>query len=504
MTESITERSAVGLAAAIRNRELTATEVVEAHIERHKLVGPTINALAADRFELARREAAAADELVRTATSTADLPLLLGVPFTVKESIAVAGMPQCAGLVARKHVRSSRNTAPVNRLLEAGAIPLGVTNTSEMTLWIESYNRVYGRTNNPFDPTRVAGGSSGGEGAAVGSGGSPFGLGSDIGGSIRIPAMFCGVFGHKPSSGVVPTTGNFPPTTGGNARFLGIGPLARRAEDLIAVLGIIAGPDGQDRYARKVKLGDPNAVSLDGLRVILPDDTTIRPISREVLDARERAAGALVAAGAKVEHVSLRSWRGAVIPFLTTLKWHSERTTLELVAEAAEAPPALMSLLRPGGPHMLPTKITLLSDIVPRKAGSRSEQRQLARARSLAAELLDTIGDGVLLHPVHPRVAPHHGRTLGRPWLLNAAAVFNLAGVPVTQVPLGRARNGMPLGVQVAAGIDRDHVSIAVALYLERAFGGWHSPQQQPLTATGTRFRGSPPSILASPHSRPG
>ncbi len=116
-------------------------------------------------------------------------------------------MPQSAGLVARKHVRSAINTAPVKRLLEAGAIPLGVTNTSEMTLWIESHNRVYGRTSNPFDPTRIAGGSSGGEGAAVGSGGSPFGLASDIGGSIRIPAMFCGVFGHKPSSGVVPTTG---------------------------------------------------------------------------------------------------------------------------------------------------------------------------------------------------------------------------------------------------------------------------------------------------------
>lgn len=476
MTDTITERSAVQLAAAIRNRELTATAVVDAHIQRHQQVAPVINALAAERFELARREAAAADDLIRTATSTAELPPLLGVPFTVKESIALAGMPQSAGLVARKHVRSAINTAPVKRLLEAGAIPLGVTNTSEMTLWIESHNRVYGRTSNPFDPTRIAGGSSGGEGAAVGSGGSPFGLASDIGGSIRIPAMFCGVFGHKPSSGVVPTTGNYPPTTGENARFLGIGPIARRAEDLIAVLRIIAGPDGQDRYARKVKLGDPSAVSLDGLRVILTDHTTIRPISRDVLDARERAAGALVAAGARVEHVSLRSWRGAVIPFLTTLKGCSERTTLELVADAAAAPPAVLSLLRPGGPHMLPTKVTLLSDLVPRKAGSRSEQRLLARARSLAAELLETVGDGVLLHPVHPRVAPRHGGTLGRPWLLNSAAVFNLAGVPVTQVPLGRSRNGLPLGVQVAAGIDRDHVSIAVALYLERAFGGWRAP----------------------------
>ena len=129
-------------------------------------------------------------------------------------------------------------------------------------------------------------------------GGSPFGLASDIGGSIRIPALFCGVFGHKPSSGLVPTTGNYPPSTGENGRMLGIGPLARRAEDLIEVLRVIAGPDGQDRFSRAVELGDPSSVSLSGLRVVLAEDTSVRPMSRELHDARERAAGALAAAGA--------------------------------------------------------------------------------------------------------------------------------------------------------------------------------------------------------------
>jgi fatty acid amide hydrolase 2 len=476
MTGTVTERSAVQLAAAIRNGELTATEVVDAHIELHQRVGPVINAIVADRFELARSEAAAADARIRAAAPDERLPPLLGVPFTVKESIAVSGMPQSAGLVARKSVRSACNTKPVQRLLDAGAIPLGVTNTSELTLWIESSNCVYGRTNNPFDPRRAAGGSSGGEGAAVGSGASPFGLGSDIGGSIRIPALFCGVFGHKPSSGVVPTSGNYPPTTGENARFLGIGPLARRAEDLIAVLRIIAGPDGEDRYARAVELGDPASVSFEGLRVMLTEDTTLRPISREQLDARERAAGALAAAGARLERVSLRSWRAAWMPFLATLAACTERTTLELIVEAGAARPGWRSVVTPGGPHTLPTKITLISDLVPRKAGSRGEQRLLARARELATELTEAIGDGVLLHPVHRRVAPLHGGTLGRPWLLNSSGVFNLAGVPVTEVPLGRSRDGLPLGVQVAAGMDRDHVSIAVALHLERAFGGWRAP----------------------------
>jgi fatty acid amide hydrolase 2 len=250
MTAPLTERSALELARAIRRRELTASEVVEAHIALHERVAARVNALAAERFDLARGEAAAADELLRAAADEAELPPLLGVPFTVKESIALSGMPQSAGLLAREHHLASRSAPAVQRLLDAGAIALGVTNTSELTLWIESSNRLYGRTNNPFDPTRTAGGSSGGEGAAVGSGGSPFGLGSDVGGSIRVPALFCGVFGHKPSCGLVPNTGMYPPTPGTAGRLLGVGPLARRAEDLIAVLRIIAGPDGADPVAR--------------------------------------------------------------------------------------------------------------------------------------------------------------------------------------------------------------------------------------------------------------
>src|SRR5207237_4863970 len=135
-------------------------------------------------------------------------------------------------------------------------IPLGVTNTSELTLWIESSNRVYGRTSNPYDARRTAGGSSGGEGAAVGSGGSPFGVAADIAGSIRIPAFFCGVFGHKPSPGVGPNTGLYPPTPGEAARMLQTGPLARRAEDLMPLLRLMAGPDGVDPLGRDVALGD--------------------------------------------------------------------------------------------------------------------------------------------------------------------------------------------------------------------------------------------------------
>jgi fatty acid amide hydrolase 2 len=212
------------------------------------------------------------------------------------------------------------------------------------------------------------------------------------------------------------------------------------------------------------------------MRVVTVEDTSRLPMSRELRDAREQATGALAAAGARISRVALRSWRSALLPFLVTLQSGAEEITLGLLQEAGAKRPTWRSLLARGGPHTLPTRLALASELLPQPGDSRGRQRVLAAARALAVELTEAIGDGVLLHPAHPRVAPRHGRTVGRPWLITPAAVFNLAGVPVTEVPLGMSPTGVPVGVQVAAGMDRDHVSIAVALELERTFGGWVSP----------------------------
>jgi len=479
----IVERSALALAASIRRGELSAREVVDAHIARHQLWAPRTTALAADRFYRARPAAPAAHAGVGgapAATTTTGagpdaLPPLLGVPFTVKESIALRGMPNSAGLLARRPIRADASAPVVQRLIDAGAIPLGVTNTSELTLWIESANHLYGRTRNPYAPTRTAGGSSGGEGAAVGCGGSPFGVAADIAGSIRIPALFCGVFGHKPSAGLVPNTGMYPPTPGEAGRMLGTGPIARRAEDLMPLLRVIAGPDGVDTLVRDQQLGDPASVSFEGLHVVTVEDSSLLPISQELRDARERAVGALAAAGARIERIELRSWRRALLPFLATLQAGAGQTTIALLSAAGLPEPTVRSLLRRGGPHTLPTRLTVAAELLPQLEG-RALERELAAGRALAAELTEAIGDGVMLHPAQPRVAPRHGRTVGRPWLFTPAAMFNLAGLPATEVPLGLSADGLPLGVQVAAGAGRDHVSIAVALELERVFGGWSPP----------------------------
>ena len=214
------------------------------------------------------------------------------------------------------------------------------------------------------------------------------------------------------------------------------------------------------------------------------EETSRLPISGELRDARERAVGALLAAGATVRSVRLTSWRGAVLPFLATLQAasgvDSGRATIDLLEQAGETPPSWRRLLRAGALHTAPTRVTLAAELLPDAGDSRAQRRLVATGESIAAELIEAIGEGVLLHPAHPRVAPKHRRTYGRPWLLTPAAVFNLAGVPVTEVPLGRSESGLPLGVQVAAGPGRDHLSIGVALELERVFGGWTPPRAAP------------------------
>ena len=481
-TRPLLERSGLELARAIRAGETSSREAVEAHAWRLHRSQPRTNALARDRFADALADADAADARIAAAGPDDELPPYLGVPCTVKESIELRGMPNAAGLVARRDVVASRTAPAAQRMLDAGFIPLGVTNTSELTMWIESENRLYGRTRNAYDPHRTAGGSSGGEGAAVGSGGSPVGLGSDIGGSIRLPAFFNGVFGHKPSPGCVPNTGQFPSTAGEAARLLTIGPLARRAEDLMPVTRIIAGPDGEDERCTEQELGDPASVSIDGLRVILADDASFLPLRGELRDARDRAAEALADAGARVERVSLKQLRRALELYLAVLGDGADVSLSEIVEQEADGRPrgprAWLEAVRGQGDHTPAILITMTAERLNRYMPDRRIRKAIETAHAVQREVNDLVGDGVLLHHPHPRVAPRHNATVGRAWVLTPAAVFNLLGLPVTQVPLGLNDRGLPLGVQVAARAGNDHVSIACALELERRFGGWTPPPE--------------------------
>ncbi len=274
------------LVEAIRLKKLSPLELTEAHIARMEQVNPHINALAVRRFEKARAEAREATE-----NPPATLPPLHGIPFTVKEFYGIEGMPWSGGVRRFKDRLATRDSTVVSRMRKAGGILLGSSNAPEGGLWMETYNDVYGRTSNPWDSRRTCGGSSGGEGALVGSGASPIGLGSDIGGSIRIPAAFCGAFGHKPTPGRVPGTGHFPDNPGEAGKYMGFGPIGRSARDLALILDVISGPDGQDPFGKEMEKIGEGRRDLKGLRVIALESNGRMRVDPEVREAVRRAVG---------------------------------------------------------------------------------------------------------------------------------------------------------------------------------------------------------------------
>jgi fatty acid amide hydrolase 2 len=410
-------------------------------------------------------QAGRADERV---AAGGDLPPLLGVPCTVKECFGVEGMPNAAGLVSRRDVRAEATAPAVQRLIDAGAIPLALTNTSELCMWWESTNRLYGRTSSAYSRWRTSGGSSGGEGAAIGSGGSPFGVGSDIGGSIRMPAFFNGVFGHKPSPGLVPNEGQYPLATGGALRMLATGPLARRAEDLMPLVRVMSGRDD---------LPDPDTVQLNGLPVLGVESASFIPVRADVRHALRHASEHLASAGAVVEEKRFgklsRSWEMLMAGLAS-----DEALFADLLGGGNTRPLRQLwpEFVRGKSPHTLPSLV--LATAEKGRSLTAGQMDKLVKAgEKLAAEFEEAIGDGVLLYPPHPRVAPLHHRSLLSPWACAYTGAFNVMGFPVTQVPLGLTARGLPTGVQVAARPGNDHVTIAVALELQKRFGGWVPPR---------------------------
>ena len=468
-------KSATELARLIRDREVTSAAVVEAHIQRTMAVNRRINAVVADRFDAARDEAKRADDDVR---ARRDLGPFHGVPCTIKESFALTGMPNTGGLVARVGTIAKSDAPTVARLRAAGAIPIGVTNLSELCMWMESNNRVYGRTSSAYDATRTAGGSSGGEGAIVGAGGAPFGLGADVGGSIRMPAYFNGVFGHKPSSGLVPNTGQFPVNTGGALRFLSTGPIARRAEDLLPLLRVLAGPDGVDGACEARTLGDPDAVDVRDLVVLDVPDNGRLAVSRDVRDAQRRCAGWLARRGAKVRIARIDGLRRSAEIWSAMLGSAEAVTFRELMANGAPFSPAAELARWTAGRsrHTLPALVLALVEGVT-KLRPDDTARFVAMGRALRHEL-DALLDRstVLLFPTYPTVAPKHGEALRLPVKWMYTAIFNVMELPVTAVPLGLDARGVPLGVQVVGAHGCDHVTLAVARAIERETGGWVPP----------------------------
>ncbi len=468
--------SAIELARRIREGTNSSVEVVSVHIEQLERVNGKLNAVVASRFDAALAEAKVADTRVRTNPDF--LGPLHGVPCTIKECFAVQDMPNCAGLVARKAFIAPEDAVTVARLRAAGAIVTGVTNTSELCMWVESNNRVYGRTNNPYDPSRIVGGSSGGEAAIIGAGASPFGLGSDVGGSIRMPAFFNGIFGHKPTGGMVPASGQFPTVGPAAGRYLTTGPLCRRAEDLMPLLEILAGPDEGDPACRSMDLGDPRSIDVSKLRVVNVVTDGRNPVHPSLIECQSAAAEHLGQLGCTMKEASFVGLRSAFDIWSSMFSAAEGRGKFRAAMGSKSTGTLLADLfmiLLGRCEHTLPAVVLALVEDIGHAMPQRSA-RMISQGRLLKAEMTAAIGDGVLLYPSFPQPAPRHGQPMRSPLQWVYTAIMNVLEFPVTQVPLGLNGDGLPIGVQVVAGPGRDHVSIAVASELERGFGGWVAP----------------------------
>lgn len=504
---ALTQQSATELARRIADGEVSAVEVVEAHIARIEQVNPTLNAVVVKRYEAARAEARAADE--RQARGE-PLGPLHGVPVTIKEALDVAGTPSTFGLPSRASHLAESDDPYVARLKAAGAIVLGKTNVPQMLFYNESDNPVYGRTNNPWNPARTSGGSSGGEAAILAAGGSALGLGSDWGGSTRAPAAFCGLAGIKPTSGRVPDVGRHSLPVGQRAIVCQVGVMARRVDDVTLGLEVING-GRTPAVEPPLPLGHPGDVDVAGLRVAYYADDGTFPVSPAVRRAVIEAAGMLAGRGAHVVEWRPPDARHGLDLFYSLLASDGARGYKQIIGRD-KRDPRLASLLALGGasPALLAgLRLTLRlggqrnTVAILRNFGHRDTthywrlvEAQIAYERRFRAALDSDDGEpfDVIICPASPIPAFQHGASRDLSTAGAYAPLYNLLGYPAGVVPVTRVRPGedtprkssldameraarkaetgsagLPIGVQVVARPWREHVALAAMHAIEEA-----------------------------------
>ncbi|XP_037570127.1 fatty-acid amide hydrolase 2-A [Dermacentor silvarum] len=479
VTDELLRRSATSLAADIRDGKVKSVDLVSAYIRRIREVQPIINAVVEERFEEALEDAKEVDRLVASGNMSASQMSkkkpLLGLPFTAKNSIAIKGLRQDAGSLFWRGRRAVEDAPSVALLRAAGAIPLALTNVPEMCMWGDSQNLVDGCTRNPHDTRRSPGGSSGGEGSLLAAAGSLIGLGTDIAGSLRIPAAYCGVFSHKPTAGVVPNTGLLPDVGENLEQFNCVGPMAKFSEDLPLMLSVLA-----ESATSGLRLNEK--VNLKTLKLYYMDTEGSLYISRVTTEAR-RAVRRVTqylrgAHGLEAHRLHLPEMR------FGTLMWFK--------VTGVKEPKPLSEIFRLGGFNTL---VELLRHLV--GAGRHSLAALAAssmaplfrfRSKQTAADYMtsfdiardrfeETLGDnGVLVLPAATSAAPFQNQDLLFLDSLGMTALFSLFKVPVTVCPVMWSSERLPLCVQVVAKRGNDRLCLAVAREIENRFGGWLDP----------------------------
>jgi Asp-tRNA(Asn)/Glu-tRNA(Gln) amidotransferase A subunit family amidase len=476
--------SASELAAQIRRKEISPVQVARAHLDCIERLNPKLNAFVDYKPEVVLAQAREAEKaLLRT--NQDELGPLHGVPLSIKSSIDVAGHLCEAGSRLRAGYLPVEDAPLVARLRAAGAVILGVTNTPELLMAWETDNLLYGRTNNPWDLTRTASGSSGGEAAAIAAGLSAGGVGSDGGGSIRVPAHFCGICGLKPTPGRIPSTGHYPKAGGPFALIGVVGPMARTVADLQILFEVMAGPDDGDPCSAPVEVSSQFSVlssqrehelGADGwvqrISVGFFEDDGRTPVTSETREAVRHAALLLMRCGFHVD-----AFRPEGLEEARRLWWEFFGTAGGMILEP---------MLTGREPELSPILSEFLAwtEAASAHTGESLLAASLGRAAVREKFLLQMRKHRVLICPVASIPAFHHGE---REWQVETNTVkyldawsycewFNLLGFPAAVVPMGYSGDGLPIGVQIVGRPWEDELVLAVASILERARGPWAAP----------------------------
>ena len=473
--------SATELSNEIRDRHIGCVELLDFYLARAERYNPALNAIVVWRVDNARERARAADAALARGERWGPLH---GIPMTVKESFNVAGLPTTFGNPLWKDNIATGNAFMIDRLLQAGAIIFGKTNVPYMLADAQSYNDIYGTTNNPWDPTRSPGGSSGGEAATLAAGLSALGAGSDIAGSLRNPAHYSGVYGHKPTWGLISTRGHAPPGIMTPTDISVVGPLARHAEDLDLALRALAGPDLLQRTAWRVVLPPPRHRRLGEFRVAVWASSPLCRIDSSVSDLFDRAINAIVRGGAMVDD--------AARPGIDDEEHHR---LFMLLLRAATA-----SRMRDDDfARQQEIAATLTEDDMSDRAAVARGATLLHRAWGNANEARTKLRYAwreffkhfdVLLTPVAATAAfPHNpnpnrdertvsvnGKSAPYAEQLFFAGLASLSYLPATAAPIGLTEEGLPVGLQIIGPQDEDPTTIEFARLLAAEIGGFVPP----------------------------
>jgi amidase len=476
--------TAVEMSAALRAKKISAVELAQHTIDRIERHDAKVNAVCVRDFDRGVDAARDADR----ALARGETRPLLGIPMTVKESFNVAGLPTTWGFPPQKDFIAQQDALAVARVKVAGGVLLGKTNVPVGLGDWQSYNEIYGTTNNPFDLGRTPGGSSGGSSAALAAGYGALSLGSDIGGSLRSPAHYCGIYAHKPTFALAPSRGHTPPPFPPlplDRDLSVIGPMARGAADLALLLDVIAGPDELEAgVGYRLALPSPRHATLKGFRVLVLDDHPLLPVAADIRAAIERLAGQLSQAGATVARQS------PLLPDLAASSRLYFRLLLSFLA--AVYPPELYASIQAKGAQLDANDTSLAAE---RLRGAVLSHRDWivadggrARQRAQWRELFKSF-DAVIC-PIMPTPAYPHDHSSDQeqrhividgknfPYVdqLIWPGIATLPGLPATSIPVAMSEQGLPIGLQIVGPWLEDRTVLKLAELIEREFGGFVPP----------------------------